>query len=171
MSQHSRPSSIVKTNTSCHGSIFKFLSNHSSLQVNGNNNDTKYSDIITEYELHNLIRGEGVLSNVQDDPSEPDSHRRQGATIDLSPKDDGNDKPNETEDKPTEDISATKLALASDKDRIPESLLLLKKIDITPAPTPPAQRPATRVTVPLGSTGVHRMPLRADEPSRLTFPL
>ena len=58
-------------------------------------------------------------------------------------------------DKPTEDITAIKQALVTDKDRIPESLLLLKKIDITPAPTPLAQRPATRVTVPLGSTGVH----------------
>ena len=125
MSQRPRPSSIIETNTSCHGSIFKFHTIPFNTATNSNNNNTRDSDKITEYELHNLIRGEGMRS-VQDDPSEPDNHRRQETAIDTSPdlvpKDDVNDNPKETKKKRTEDITAIKQALASDKDRDPESL-------------------------------------------------
>ena len=92
------------------------------------------------------------MLSVQDDPSEPDNHRRQEAAIDTSPdlvpKDDVNDNPKETENKRTEDITAIKQALASDKDRDPESLhfALLEKKTITPIPRPPTPpRPLTHM--------------------------
>ena len=114
---------------------------------------------------------------MQNDPSEPDDHRRQRATIDspaLAPKDNVNDNPKETDDKPTEDMTAIKQALASDKYRIPESLLLLKRENYhTSSDTSrtTSSYTCTSTTWQHRCTQLNRMPLRADEPSRLTFPL